>query len=251
MHATISRAGRDIETVLGKNLVALTPGLTKFSDDAVKLIDAFIDSGAMTTALQGIRSGLRWVEDSLGSSEFKHAAKLFLSGLETLGPYIDRFVNGPLTKGLLLAGRGLYYGADLFGNPKRDVGDSFGEMQCALIMEPFGQDSAVLRFEEFAPNADIYGRVANELSIDFQRMNPPPVSKNEAVARAIFMVRNLGFFSAHCSPGEAAVMLGLTLRELCGRPIAGDVMEFLAGHLLSARQAALRRGFAGAAETLQ
>jgi len=41
-------------------------------------------------------------------------------------------------------------------------------------------------------------------------------------------------------------MLGLTLRELCGRPIAEDVMEFLAEHLLSARQAALRRGFAGA-----
>jgi hypothetical protein len=38
--AAISRAGRDIETVLGKNLVALTPGLVKFSDDAVKFIDA-------------------------------------------------------------------------------------------------------------------------------------------------------------------------------------------------------------------
>jgi hypothetical protein len=34
------------------------------------------------------------------------------------------------------------------------------------------------------------------------------------------MVRNLGFFSAHRGPGEAAVMLGLTLRELCGGPIA-------------------------------
>jgi CRP-like cAMP-binding protein len=64
------------------------------------------------------------------------------------------------------------------------------------------------------------------------------------------MVRNLGFFSAHRSPGEAAVMLGLTLRELCGRPIADDVMEFLAQHLLSARQAALRRGFAGVSAVL-
>jgi hypothetical protein len=122
---------------------------------------------------------------------------------------------------------------------------------CALIMDAFGSDSAVLRFEEFAPNADIYGRVAEELDIYFQRMNPPPISKNEAVARAIFMVRNLGFFSAHRGPGEAAVMLGLTLRELCGRPVADDVMEFLAEHLLSARQAALRRGFAGASETVQ
>jgi hypothetical protein len=47
-------------------------------------------------------------------------------------------------------------------------------------------------------------------------------------------------------------MLGLTLRELCDGPIADDVMEFLAEHLLSARQAALRRGFAAAAvETVQ
>jgi hypothetical protein len=122
---------------------------------------------------------------------------------------------------------------------------------CALIMEPFGEDSAVLRFEEFAPNSDIYGRVADELAPSFERMDPPPFSKNEGVARAIFMVRNLGFFSAHRSPGEAAVMLGLTLREICGGPIGEDVMEFLAEHLLSARQAALRRGFAGAAETVQ
>ena len=32
--------------------MALTPGLTKFSDDAVKLIGAFVDSGAMTNALE-------------------------------------------------------------------------------------------------------------------------------------------------------------------------------------------------------
>jgi hypothetical protein len=122
---------------------------------------------------------------------------------------------------------------------------------CERLMEPFGSDSAVLRFEEFAPNADVYGRLADELNIYLQRMNPPPVSKNEAVARAIFMVRNLGFFSAHRSPGEAAVMLGLILRDLCGGPIADDVMEFPAQHLLSARQAALRHGFAGASETVQ
>jgi hypothetical protein len=121
---------------------------------------------------------------------------------------------------------------------------------CALIMEPFGEDSAKIRMEEFLPNSDIYARVADELVPYFERMDPPPPNKNEAVARAIFMVRNLGFFSAHRSPGEAAVMLGLTLRELCGRPIADDVMEFLAQHLLSARQAALRRGFAGVSAVL-
>jgi hypothetical protein len=121
---------------------------------------------------------------------------------------------------------------------------------CALIMEPFGEDSAKIRMEEFLPNSDIYARVADELVPYFERMDPPPPNKNEAVARAIFMVRNLGFFSAHRSPGEAAVMLGLTLRELCRRPIADDVMEFLAQHLLSARQAALRRGFAGVSAVL-
>jgi hypothetical protein len=46
-------------------------------------------------------------------------------------------------------------------------------------------------------------------------------------------------------------MLGLTLRELCSRTIADDAMEFLAEHLLSARQAALRGGLAGASETVQ
>jgi hypothetical protein len=122
---------------------------------------------------------------------------------------------------------------------------------CALIMQPFGEDSAAIRVEEFAPNCDIYTRVAEDLDVYFQRMDPLPATKSEAVARAIFMVRNLGFFSAHRSPGEAAVMLGLTMTELCGRPIADDVMEFLAEHLLSARQAALRRGFAGASETVQ
>jgi hypothetical protein len=122
---------------------------------------------------------------------------------------------------------------------------------CALVMQPFGEDSAKIRAEEFAPNCDIYTRIAEDLDGYFQRMNPAPASKNEAVARAIFMVRNLGFFSAHRSPGEAAVMLGMTLRDLCAAPIGEDVMEFLAEHLLSARQAALRRGFAGASEAVQ
>jgi hypothetical protein len=66
------------------------------------------------------------------------------------------------------------------------------------------------------------------------------------------MVRNLGFFSANRSAEEAAVMLGVALKEVGGGgPIEDDVMVFLAGHLVAARQAALRRGFAGASETLQ
>jgi len=34
---------------------------------------------------------------------------------------------------------------------------------CALIMEPFGEDSAKIRLEDFLPNCDIYGRVADEI----------------------------------------------------------------------------------------
>jgi hypothetical protein len=40
------------------------------------------------------------------------------------------------------------------------------------------------------------------------------------------MVRNLGFFSSHRSPGEPAVTLGMTLREICGAPIGEDVRGF-------------------------
>jgi hypothetical protein len=129
--AAIERAGRDIETVLGKNLVALTPGLTKFSDDAVKFIDAFVDSRAMTNALKGIEGGLQWLEGCIGSSEFKHGAKQFLSGLETLGPYIANFVDYA-AKVLRIAGRGAYYGAKIAGDPSYNpslsglVGDALG-----------------------------------------------------------------------------------------------------------------------------
>ena len=82
--AAISRAGRDIETVLGKNVVASAPGLTKFSDDAVKLIDALIYSGAITNAVKGIEGGLRWLTGAVGSSEFKQNAKMFLDGMDRM-----------------------------------------------------------------------------------------------------------------------------------------------------------------------
>jgi hypothetical protein len=45
----------------------------------------------------------------------------------------------------------------------------------------------------------------------------------------------------------AAVMLGMTLRGLCGNSISDDVMNFLAGHRAAARQAAIQRGFAARA----
>ncbi|HEY5204306.1 MAG TPA: hypothetical protein VIJ63_06885, partial [Roseiarcus sp.] len=130
-NAAIERAGQNIETVLGKNLVALAPGLTKFSDDAVKFIEIFIDSGTITEALKGIEGGLKWLEAAIGSTEFKQGGKRFLEGLETLGPYIANFVDYA-AKVLLITGRGAYYGAKLAGDPSynpsaaRLVGDALG-----------------------------------------------------------------------------------------------------------------------------
>lgn len=114
-NAALERAGQNIESSLGRTLVGLTPGLTKFSDDVVGFIDAFVDSGAMTEALKGIEGGLRWLEASIGSSEFKHGAREFLRGLETLGPYVARFVD-VAGRGIYYAGRGAYYGAKLAGD---------------------------------------------------------------------------------------------------------------------------------------
>ena len=133
-NAALDRAGRDIETVLGRNLVALAPGLTKFSDDIKSFIDAFVDSGAMTNALKGIQGGLQWLEASIGSSEFKQDGRRFLEGLETLGPYISNFVDYA-AKVLRMTGRGAYYGAKLAGDPSYNpdlpsfLGDLAGQKQ--------------------------------------------------------------------------------------------------------------------------
>ena len=82
-------------------------------------------------------------------------------------------------------------------------------------------------------------------------MEPPPASKNEATARALLMVRKLGFFSADLSDVEAAAMMGMTLMGLCGGSITDDVMDFMYGHLVAARQAAIQRGYVGASKTAQ
>ena len=50
-------------------------------------------------------------------------------------------MNGPLAKGLLLAGRGLYYGADLFGNP--NYNPSFGGL-VGDVLGVKGQDAPPL-----------------------------------------------------------------------------------------------------------
>ena len=82
--AALSRAGQKIESALGRNLVSLAPGLKKFSDDAVNLISAFINSGAVTNALRGIEGGLRRLDGAIGSAEFKRNGKIFLEGMDRL-----------------------------------------------------------------------------------------------------------------------------------------------------------------------
>ena len=133
----------------------MTPGLAKFSDDAVKFIDALVDSGAMTDALKGIQGGLQWLELRIGSAEFKQGAKQFLSGLETLGPYIANFVDYA-AKVLRISGRFAYYGADLAGNPNYNpdlptfLGDLAGQRQPGRgVPRPFasvGSGSSSIRY---------------------------------------------------------------------------------------------------------
>jgi hypothetical protein len=84
--AAIERAGQNIETVLGKNLVALTPGLTKFSDDVKNFIDAMIDSGAATNALKDIQSGLQWLEGAIGSLRSSETPESSWAVWRGLGP---------------------------------------------------------------------------------------------------------------------------------------------------------------------
>jgi hypothetical protein len=84
---TIKRAGLDIETVLGKNLVALAPGLTSLSDSFVHIIDAFIDSGFITKSLNKVEVGLSWFTGAIGSSEFKKGSKDFVDALAALEPF--------------------------------------------------------------------------------------------------------------------------------------------------------------------
>ena len=43
--AALSRAGQKIQSALGRNLVSLVPGLAKFSDDAVQIIEALVELG--------------------------------------------------------------------------------------------------------------------------------------------------------------------------------------------------------------
>jgi hypothetical protein len=87
--ATIKAAGQKIESALGRNLVALTPGLTKISDGIVNIIDALVDSGTITDALNTIEGGLRGLTGYIGSEDFKEKAKSFVHAIEALVPYAE------------------------------------------------------------------------------------------------------------------------------------------------------------------
>ena len=103
--AALSRAGRKIQSVLADRLAPLAGPLTDLSELATHLIDAFINSGALTKGLEVVESGLERFVDVIGSAEFKRGGKRFLKALEVIGPYIARFVDAT-AKGIYYAGRG-------------------------------------------------------------------------------------------------------------------------------------------------
>lgn len=97
-NVALERAGLDIETVLGKNLVSLADPLNKVSEGFVNIIDAFIDSGTITESLKGVESGLGRFTDYIGGDEFKQNAKGFVDAITALDPYGSKI--GLLLKGL-------------------------------------------------------------------------------------------------------------------------------------------------------
>ena len=127
--AAISRAGRKIQSALADRLAPLAEPLEHFSESTTHLIDAFINSGALTKGLEVVESGLEKFVDVIGSAEFKRGGKQFLNALEVIGPYIARFVDAT-AKGIYYAGRGAYYAADLAGNPNYNpsFGDFLGDL---------------------------------------------------------------------------------------------------------------------------
>ena len=127
--AAISRAGWKIQSVLADRLVPLAEPLEHFSKSATHLIDAFINSGTLTKGLGVVETGLERFVSIVGSPEFKRGGKRFMEALETLGPYIARFVDAT-AKGIFYVGRGAYYAADLAGNPNYNpsFGDFLGDL---------------------------------------------------------------------------------------------------------------------------
>jgi hypothetical protein len=118
-------------------------------------------------------------------------------------------------------------------------------------MESWGQGSCALRAAEFERNIDLYTHVAHELDGFAACMNPPPGSDSEVVGRTLLIFRVHGFFSAHRTVEEVVdVTWGMVL-DLNGAPIDPVAMDCLTAQVFAGRQAALRRGFAGATETVQ
>ena len=140
-NAQIERAGRDIESAVGRNLVALTPALTKFSQDANDFLTMAIDSGAVGGALKAIKGGLQWLDTAIESPEFKAGSRRFLSGLETLGPYVAKFLLNT-AHAVFIGGRWVYYGAKLAGDPSYNpdlptfIGDLAGQKQPGREVPP-------------------------------------------------------------------------------------------------------------------
>jgi hypothetical protein len=88
--AELDRDGLKIETVLGKSLVSLTPGLTHLSEEIVDVVGELIKSKALENGLKGAESGLERLGGYLGSDKFKTNEGQFLGALAALEQYAGK-----------------------------------------------------------------------------------------------------------------------------------------------------------------
>jgi len=133
--AAMDRAGRDIETVLGKNLVSLADPLAKVSADMVNVIDALVDSGTITDAIKGIETGLSWLTGAIGSSEFKQHGRDFLEAMDRmsgLAPLLITLVQIEGVIGLVPGFGALLRSGKLAGVNAATLGIGAGLIQKAL-----------------------------------------------------------------------------------------------------------------------
>jgi hypothetical protein len=124
------------------------------------------------------------------------------------------------------------------------------DQEAQLVLRPLGENSCVMSPGEFARNRALYAHVARALAGFAGWMNPSPSTDSEVVARTVILFRAEGFFSTRKPIEEVVGMIPGIVLDLCGAPVSDDVVAFLSHHTLG-RQAALRRGFAAAPQSLQ
>jgi hypothetical protein len=89
----LDRAGLKIEQILGNKLVVLAEPLSKFSDAAVKLVDAFMSSPVLKDGVEKLGQGIEWLAKEISSQDFKRGTDQFLSGMENLIPIMEKVLD--------------------------------------------------------------------------------------------------------------------------------------------------------------